>query len=175
MMLMSLLFLVATPSFATLITTPITEDLAADTYITYQGYDWTWAAPINTTNYSDNDPTTGVWVDNVFEDASFHTGWMYIDTPELNALFSTLTLADFTNSNNEIIQSVAYWNSHFVHVDTGDFNQRSGVKSADVGAENNETFYVRVAVAQVPEPTTLFIFAASLLGFSIRKRYKNNQ
>ena len=153
----------------------ITDDLTPDTYITYEGYDWTWASPVNTSIYKGTDPTHNEYVTNVFEDPSFHAGWMFIEGSELKELFLQLTLADFQR-NGEIVQSVAYWNSDFVHVDISDFESgsKSGVKSAKESlVENYETFYVRASLpeaAQVPEPTTLFIFAAGLVGFALRKR-----
>jgi hypothetical protein len=164
----SLLF--SSASFAGYITT----DLTSDTYITYKGYDWTWAAPISTTNFSDIDPTTGEWVDNIFEDPTVHIGWMAIIDTNIKQLFAELTLSDFQR-NGQIIQSVAYWNSHFVHVDIADFNIKVGVKGADgYTNETNDTFYVRnIAnrpVAQVPEPSTLMIFAIALIALSLRKR-----
>jgi len=64
----------------------------------------------------------------------------------------------------------------FVHVDISDFESgsKSGVKTVEGSSdENYETFYVRASLpeaAQVPEPTTLFIFAAGLVGFALRKR-----
>lgn len=148
----------------------ITSDLAEDTYISYGGYDWTWAAPVNTTNFEGLNPTNNEWVMNVFEDPSAHSGWMFIEGAELEQLFSELTLAHFQN-NGEIIQSVAYWNSHFTHVDIFDFDNKSGVKSPDGSVFNYfDTFYVRASVANVPEPTTLLIFGAGLLGLGIRKK-----
>jgi hypothetical protein len=152
----------------------ITADLTDDTYITYKGYDWTWAAPVSVTNLSGIDPTTDVDVDNVFEDPTVHTGWMAIIDNEIKKLFAELTLSHFQR-NGEIIQSVAYWNSHFVHVDIADFNIKVGVKGADGYIyEENDTFYVRDIAdrptAQVPEPSTLMIFAIALIALSMRKR-----
>jgi hypothetical protein len=149
----------------------ITSDLTKDTYISHSGYDWTWAAPINTTNYeglnSENE-----WVMNVFEDASVHTGWMFIEGAELELLFSQLTLADF-QINGLVIQSVAYWNSEFTHVDIFDFLNKSGVKSADGGVfDYYETFYVRASVASVdvPEPSTLMSFTLGLIALVSKKK-----
>ncbi|MBA6352297.1 PEP-CTERM sorting domain-containing protein [Colwellia sp. BRX9-1] len=152
----------------------IKTDLANDTYITYKGYDWTWAAPISTTNFSGIDPTTDEWVDNIFEDPTVHLGWMAIIDNDIKQLFTELTLGDFQR-NGEIIQSVAYWNSHFVHVDTGDFTVKVGIKGADGYVyEENDTFYVRNIASRpilpVPEPSTIMIFAIALIALSLRKR-----
>ena len=51
----------------------------------------------------------------------------FIEGSELELLFSTLTLADFQR-DGRVIQSAAYWNSHFTHIDTFNFNSRSGIK-----------------------------------------------
>lgn len=160
----------------------ITTDLAEDTYITYKGYDWTWASSVNITNYEKSDFFTGELVSNTFEDASVHSGWMSFSAgSELDVIFQELTLSDFLDGD-VAIQSFAYWNSFFEEVDTVfqvghvDFNAlefalRSGVKDDTGLFENNETFYVRASSAtDVPEPTTLFIFGAALLGFGIRKK-----
>lgn len=170
-LLIAFMLLVASRAFAGYITT----DLSEDTYITYAGYDWTWAAPVSVTNLSGLDPTTDVWVDNVFENPDVHLGWMAIVGVELEQLFSELTLIDFKRNGN-IIQSVAYWNSHFIHVDEVDFDTRVGVKGPDGYLnEESETFYVRSSVinaptpTDVPEPTTLFIFSVGLFAFILRK------
>jgi len=105
-LLLPLLLVISNSAFAGLITT----DLTKDTYITYQGYDWTWASPVNTSIYKGTDPTHNEYVTNVFEDPSFHAGWMFIEGSKLKELFLQLTLADFQR-NGEIVQSVAYWNS----------------------------------------------------------------
>lgn len=170
-LLILLLLLVSSRSFAGYIATDLTDD----TYITYGGYDWTWAAPVSVTNLSGIDPTTNEWVDNVFEDPSVHIGWMAIVSPELKLLFDELTLTDFKRPNGEIIQSVAYWNSHFVHVDEGNFDIRVGVKGPDGYLDEvSDTFYVRSSVVNVrivvPEPATLLVFSVGLFAFACRKR-----
>ena len=157
----------------------ITTDLTEDTYISYGGYDWTWASPVNVTNYVINDFQNGQRT-NEFKDADFHAGWMEIvnsaNNPDLESLFLDLELSDFIDVNNVIISSVSYWNTLFTDVDVTQFNERLGKKN-DQGDDqffNYETFYVRAsntqAPATVPEPTTLFIFAASLAGFALRQR-----
>jgi hypothetical protein len=167
-LLIAALLLVSSSSFAGYIATDLTED----TYITYGGYDWTWAAPVNTTNFEGINPANNEWVTNVFEDPTVHDGWGFIEGSELELLFSELTIEHFKRvTDGTIIQSAAYWNSHFTHVDEVNFDDRSGLKEVDGHTFNYyETFYVRSAVAKVPEPTTLFIFAAGLFGFALRKR-----
>ena len=144
---------------------PITSKLSENSYITYAGYDWTWASPVNTTKYK----SINHKVTNLFKDPSAHAGWLFIEGNELEGLFSTLTLADFQR-NGRVIQSVAYWNSDFTHIDTVNFNSRSGIKSLEGSVINYyDTFYVRAATTQVPEPSSLLILAAALLGFIWRK------
>jgi hypothetical protein len=169
--LITILFLLVTSSaFAGYIETDLTED----TYITYGGYDWTWASPVNTSVYKSTDFSQSY--ENIFKDADSRTGWMtFISGSDLDNIFRELTLVDFTN-NGRIIHSAQYWNSFFTEVDSNNFHRRKGVKLGDSASVFNdyETFYVRSSVAQapavVPEPTTLFIFGAGLLGFAIRKR-----
>lgn len=179
-LLLPLLLVISNSAFAGLITTELTKD----TYITYQGYDWTWASTVNTTLYTDSifghPADTPAPEENRFEDASFHDGWMEITNsanhPNLLALFSELLLSDFTNKDSgALIHSLSYWNSIYTDVNPDDFNYRSGAKNDEFDSftMNFDTFYVRASLpeaAQVPEPTTLFIFAAGLVGFALRKR-----
>ncbi|AWB58980.1 PEP-CTERM sorting domain-containing protein [Colwellia sp. Arc7-D] len=172
-LLFPLLLLISNSAIAGLITT----DLTRDTYITYKGYDWTWASTINTTLYSDSafgeeeDPE-----ENTFKDADFHAGWMVIVGIELEGLFGELKLTNFTKTNGDFIHSLSYWNSIYTEVFAGGFAYRIGAKNDEKDSETRtyDTFYVRSSVAQapavVPEPTTLFIFGAGLLGFALRKR-----
>ena len=180
-LLFPLLLLISNSAIAGLITT----DLTRDTYITYEGYDWTWTSTVNTTLYKDSvfgDRTDTK--ENRFEDANFHAGWMEI-VPELETLFKALTIDLFTKTNGDFIHSLSYWNSIYTEVNASDFNLRLGAKNdnqsdtdyydtfyvrASVAQVPEPTIYVRASVAQVPEPTTLFIFGAGLLGFAIRKR-----
>jgi hypothetical protein len=167
------LMLVSSSSFAGLITT----DLAEGTYITHEGYDWTWASKVNVTNVVDG--FTGNQILNTFEDAGSHAGWMEIvntaTDPDLERLFLELTLSLFTDVNGESIHSAAYWNSTYTDVDHGSFALRSGQKNDDAGSLTAyfETFYVRVTPSQVPEPSTIMIFAIALIALSSRKRAIN--
>jgi hypothetical protein len=145
----------------------ITADLPENTYISYAGYDWTWASPVSSTEYVfDGDST------NILQDPDFHMGWMFIVGENLTTLFDDLSLSDFTDFNNDYIQSAAYWNSHFTHVDpndfsSGDYYNSSMVVFPDIYA-NFETFYVRVAVNSIPEPLTIIIFTLGLITLTIR-------
>jgi len=177
-LLTATLMLVSSYSFAGYISTDLTED----SYITYAGYDWTWASSVNVTNYNRTDFFTSETLTNTFSDASVHTGWMsFAAGSDLDLLFQQLTLAHFMDSNNQAIHSIAYWNSDFIDVDDVfkvnhanynplDFAFRSGMKDDSGNFETDETFYVRATVAKVPEPTSIFMLAAGLLGFAMRKR-----
>lgn len=168
-------FLLSSSAFAGIINSDLTED----TYFSYGGYDWTWASSINITNYERIIFGQGL-VKNTFVDASFHDGWIEIvnsaEHPTLKQLFSELTLSNFLDSNDNPIHSAAYWNSTFHTVDKSQFERRKGMKNPDDSVSDfyYETFYVRVTPpAQpitVPEPTTLLIFGATLIGFSLRQR-----
>jgi hypothetical protein len=154
----------------------ITADLPENTYITYGGYDWTWASPVSVTNYS-YDFFNGIElvpVENYFADPTAHQGWMFI-SDELGILFENLTLEDFTDTNDDIIHSFSYWNSHFNNVSQADiinFDIREyyNLKMLEDGhrAKNYETFYVRVAVTNIPEPLTIVFFTLGLITLTIR-------
>lgn len=171
--LIAFFLLISSSASAGLITTELTED----TYISIGGYDWTWASPVNVSDYDFFDFGNGQ-VTNTFKDSNFHSGWMDIvntpNDPLLEQLFLGLTLADFTDKNGDIIHSVAYWNTDFTDVNADQFDRRAGKKNNMANSPSFffETFYVRasVAPASVPEPTTLFILSAGLIGFALRKR-----
>ena len=143
----------------------ITSDLSEDNYITVGDLDWAWASPVN--------------VPSVFENTlyapSLHNGWRYAEANEL-LILQSLTLADFEvrDVNGNILyikQAVEYWNDISTHIDISDFNagMRASVWTTDAQTEYNyETFYVRNI--QVPEPSTLMIFAIALIALSMKKR-----
>lgn len=166
-LLLPFLLLVSSSAFAGLITSDLTED----DYITYNGIDWAWASPINVTPYYSN----------LLMAPEFHDGWRYATEEELNILRTELTIADFTRTDafgvTYYVEAVEYWNTELtsVDIDVDDFNSGkiNSMLTLNMPTEwDFETFYVRAtnANANVPEPTTLFIFAAGLLGFAIRKR-----
>jgi hypothetical protein len=163
----------------------ITTDLTEDAYITYNNIDWTWASPVNTAS----------WGTNTLYGPELHAGWRYASLTELDVIRSTLTLSAFTKKdeqNNDVyIQSVEYWNDVFISL-TEDVNPESSVSitnfiggyissdptyyvNSGLGEVNYfERFYVRDIAdrptAQVPEPSTLMIFAIALIALSLRKR-----
>jgi hypothetical protein len=172
----------------------ITADLPENTYITYGGYDWTWASPVSVTNYSYNlrNDIESVQLENYFAGPSSHQGWMFI-SDELSALFENLTLEDFTDTNDDIIHSFSYWNSIFSNVSElsdNDFNNvlQGSIRNFDDSEyynlimledghdrEDYETFYVRVAVSSIPEPLTIIIFTLGIITLTIRAFHLKNK
>ncbi|SEK95661.1 PEP-CTERM protein-sorting domain-containing protein [Colwellia chukchiensis] len=153
----------------------ITTDLSEDTYITYQNYDWTWASPVNSTFFEGVNPSNNEYVKNEFQDPTAHAGWMFIQGSELEALFAQLTIDLFKRADGSIIHSAAYWNSHFTHVDEGDFDFKFGIKRTDTLAfDYYETFYVRATPANlpttVPEPSSVFILALGLFAMVAQRQ-----
>jgi hypothetical protein len=147
----------------------IATDLPEHTYISYAGYDWTWVAPVSSTEFVfDSGNST-----NILQDPNFYAGWMFIVGEELTSLFDDLSIAHFTDINGDIIQSTAYWNSHFEHVDVYDFISGDHYNYAKVAFNhpyvNFETFYVRKSLEKVPEPFMLVVFAMGLMIFVSRR------
>jgi hypothetical protein len=100
--------------------------------------------------------------------------WLFADDALINILKTELTLADFTDTNGNIIQSVEFFNSTYDHVDIADFNSDfvnsewtidGSFMSGLFGGQ--ETFYVRDLSATppkpIPEPLTILIFATALI------------
>ena len=141
------------------------NDVASEFYITKDGYDWVWASFVNT-QFSFEDQ-------NELKLPTYNgRNWMFATTAmELEALFS-LTLADFTRPDGTIIEGTEYWNTgiHGVDIDNLIDKEISSVWVINQADPKfyYDTFYVRKA--NVPEPTTLLIFAAGLVGFALRKR-----
>ncbi|AOW77500.1 hypothetical protein A3Q34_11910 [Colwellia sp. PAMC 20917] len=147
--------------------TLITADLTENNYINYKGLDWAWASPVNVEVYGSNrlySPT-------------LHEGWRFASENELIILKTELTLQDFTGidgSGNEFtIQAIEYWNTHYVRFNIEDFNNDWVNSSWTITPNidwNYETFYVRDTPSDVPEPSTILIFAIALIALSLRKR-----
>ncbi|NQZ21669.1 MAG: PEP-CTERM sorting domain-containing protein [Colwellia sp.] len=147
-------------------------DLSEDAYTTVGGLDWTWASSIN----------VGTRDSNTFEDASFRAlfGWRTLLPEELLILKNDLTIDEhFKNIDGSIIQSLQYWNTDLTVLiadDIQNFNDNLIKGAIDNSFPNQifqwhfETFYVRNTPSQVPEPSTIMIFAIALIVLSMRKR-----
>ena len=140
---------------------PIASALPTSTYIIQNGLAWTWASPVN----------EQIWGSNVLSAPSFHEGWRFATNAELLDL---PTLADFGFG---AIQSTAYWNSVFTHVDTSDM--ADGSINSQWGNGSYETFYVSnlwagAPIAAVPEPETyaMLLVGLGLVGFQLRRKSK---
>jgi hypothetical protein len=157
----------------------ITTDLTKDNYVTIGNLDWAWASSVNV-KYD-------AALDNTLYDPDFHDGWRYATIPEL-ALFkfdSALSLSyfaytDAVTGEQAYKHALNYWNSNiekltltrqfFIPTDIEDFIE-GRVQSEILNTAtsyNDQTFYVRTA--QVPEPSTIMIFAIALIALSMRKR-----
>jgi len=146
-------------------------NVSSEFYITKGNFDWVWASFVNTQF------TFGI---NELKLPTFAgRNWKFAESvAELEALMQ-LTLPDFTRADNSIIEATKYWNTKIHGVNTDNLSNKE-ISSSWVAGDHDffyyDTFYVRASTASlpinVPEPTTLFIFAAGLLGFTMRKRMK---
>ncbi len=138
---------------------PIADPLPANTYITWNGLDWTWAAPVSQVNWGNG---------NVLSAPTFHEGWRFATIEEWTpfaALNGNTRLAMFTNANGGYINSVVYWNTSFTHVDASDMS--GSAISRTLGGGALEMVYVRGGDEQaVPEPATIALFGLGLLGLA---------
>lgn len=151
----------------------LTSDLLGVNYITYKGYDWAWVSPVNLESSGGNKLYAPELQEN----------WLFADDALINILKTELTLADFTDADDNIIQAVEFFNSNYVHVDTDDFNSdfvnsewtvEGSFMSGLFGGQ--ETFYVRDLSATptkpIPEPLTILLLASAfiLLHTKLRKK-----
>jgi hypothetical protein len=157
----------------------ITSDLTEDNYVTIGELDWAWASSVNV-RYD-------AVLDNTLYDPDFHIGWRYATVSELALFKSNSALAlsyfaykDVVTGDTAYKHALSYWNSNideltltrqfFIPTDIEDFTE-GRVQSAILDSPthyNDQTFYVRSA--QVPEPSTIMIFAIALIALSMRKR-----
>jgi hypothetical protein len=123
------------------------NDLPVGTYITVGNLDWTWASPVATANWGGSNTLYG---------PDLHAGWRYASADELaNRPNASAFLVD-----GQAVQSVAYWNSYFTHIDYND-GVLGFVRSMPDGSAY-ETWYVRDVAGVVPEPAT---WAMMIIGF----------
>ena len=147
------------------IANPILTDLPESVFITVNGLDWTWAAPVSVTDWFGS---------NTLSDPSLHAGWRYATEAEWNARpDATMFMGDGGN----VIQSAVYWNTSFNYVDYNDGLQGSLSRTLDSGGFFNDIWYVRnhvTAGGVVPEPASwaLMLGGFGLVGGAMRSRRK---
>lgn len=146
--------------------TLITSDLTSDTYITKNNLDWTWASPVNAEFFGSNQLMA----------PTFHAGWRFATADELAYLFSSMSIADFTNPDGSYIHSASYWNTVYTHVDASNFMDdeiRSNWTANNAFDRFFETIYVRSAqTTPVPEPANIAIVGLGLILLSLRKKFR---
>jgi hypothetical protein len=129
-------------------------------------FEWVWASGVNTEFFSSN----------TLMNPDFHSegDWRFATTAEELAELATLELSDFTNEDG-LIHAALYWNTWLMSVNADQLDDHK-VGSQWVSSSHEdfffETFYVR-DIAQVPEPSTIMIFAIALIALSMRKRTIN--
>ena len=129
---------------------PITGDLPSSSYVIKGNLAWTWASPVNVQH----------WISNELFAPSFHSGWRFATEAEMRNL---PTLEEFGFGT---IQSVAYWNSAYTHVDVTDFER--GYVSSQWGHDVWDTFYV--STIPEPETCTMLLVGLGLLNLLARRR-----
>jgi hypothetical protein len=170
-----LVLLLSSVAHATLITTDLTED----NYVTIGDLDWTWASPVNaqwiTNTIYTPDSIVGLGWD--------REGWRHATDDELSVFINTRDITDFISyfdASNEAVykNSFVYWNTDTSIIKVEEVDEEAFINGhietylvGDNGGSSwaYETFYVR-DVAQVPEPSTIMIFAIALIALSLRKR-----
>ena len=146
----------------------LSANLLGVNYITYKGYDWAWASYVNVENFD---------VNNTLYAPQLQKNWGFATGDLFNVLINDLTIDDFKKSTGEYIHAAQFFNSDFHEVNT-QFTEfifsESMVRSEWYGGDYSEeraqynTFYVRPS--QVPEPSTLMIFALGLIALVSKKR-----
>ena len=175
-LLMPCLLLISSASFASPILCDDSPEnclnsntISSEFYITKDGFDWVWASFVNI-----QFAYGGL---NELKLPTFNgRNWKFAETTaELNALL-LLTLADFTRTDGTIIEASKFWNTQIHGVDVDNLNDKD-IASVWVANDNDakfyyDPFYVRTqaAPASIPEPSTLGILCAGLLGFTFGKR-----
>jgi len=156
-------------------------DLTENDYITIGELDWAWASTVNVNDHN----ATG----NILSAPGGDFGWDYATTSQLNVFKSdlptALSLLKYEDANGVIAykNALSYWNDTILELELGvlffginndidDFNDGfiNSELTSDPGQFDYLTFYVRDTPADVPEPSTILIFAIALIALSLRKR-----
>jgi hypothetical protein len=140
----------------------IEEEIPDVLIITKDKYQWVWASGVNTEFIASNTLRAPDYF-------SVREGWRYAtELDELDELF-TLTLADFTDTDGTILHAALYWNTWLMSVSLDAFEDDQ-IASVWVDGSVYDTFYLRDIPSDVPEPSTILIFAIALIALSLRKR-----
>lgn len=126
-------------------------------------FEWVWASGVNSEFY----------LNNTLKSPDFHAaeGWRFATSIDELAELATLQLEDFQNDDDSLIHAALYWNTWLMSVNADQFVQRrSEWAESNTALWTYETFYVRDIPSQVPEPSTILIFAIALIALSLRKR-----
>jgi len=200
--MLNLLKLVFVSSFlfssASLQASIITAPLSQDAYVTYNGLDWAWAAPVSvqfrncsasvdnpsdylSTLYDNIDPSC----ENQLFSADVHEGWGFFTGTQQELVAAMPDLSSFDDGNGGFIDAFDYWNTTYSFDNTGGINpyyvQQGFVVSdwttdawrlSNLGYYN--VLYVREATGNtpqpIPEPSTLMIFTLGLIALASKKR-----
>jgi hypothetical protein len=165
--------------------------ITKDSYVTIDELDWAWASRVSV-QYHNGDKDNN---DNELYAPTIHDGWDYATEEQLATFISNRNINDFISkdeygnavkdANGETVYIIAFsfWNSIYHELDLDDpfgsiitdvdhfMNgsiQSKDPKDVDSSDWSDQMFYVRTA--QVPEPSTIMIFAIALIALSMRKR-----
>jgi hypothetical protein len=180
-------FIFSSVSHATLI-------ISDDSYISFNlggvDYDVAWASRVNTERYYSLSP----FGTNLLLDPELYDGWGFA-TPEQLVLLraSSVKLSeDLTRLDGSYIHAFDYWNDFYsapdntvdieagrigsqwvwsINTDGGTYAEDSVEQFSEISnrtGSSYDTFYIRAS--QVPEPSTLMIFALGLIALASKKR-----
>jgi hypothetical protein len=118
------------------------------------GYDWVWASPCDGASPSCAEPVT------------LHDGWRIPTTIEYNTML--LTAESMLSASS--LCGAAWFQGNWSHCDFGNPLWRADQPASFIGW--GETLLVRGG-SQVPEPATLVLAAAALIGLGVTRRRKS--